>query len=120
MKELSVFEMESIAGAYSWDFSNLGSAISSVVSNSVELAASTLVMGAAYAAMGSMIGGTHGSDNGGLFGVGTVGMAIGGLWGVIAGAITGGVAGAMFGWDKASQLADAAFTSITTGTHGIY
>jgi len=120
MKELSVFEMESIAGAYSWDFSSVGSALSSVVSNGIELVASSLVMGAAYAAMGSMIGGTHGSDNGGLLGVGTVGMAIGGAWGIAAGAITGAVAGAMFGWDKSSQLADAAFTSITTGTHGIY
>lgn len=27
MKELSVIEMESIAGAYSWDFSSLGSAL---------------------------------------------------------------------------------------------
>jgi len=120
MKELSVFEMESVAGAYSWDFSSVGSALSSVVSNSVELVASALVMGAAYAGMGSMIGGSHGSDNGGIFGVGTVGMAIGGAWGIAAGAITGAVAGAMFGWEKASALAEAAFVSATTGTHGIY
>ena len=120
MKELSVFEMESIAGAYSWDFSSVGSAIQSVVSNGFEVVTSALVMGAAYAAIGSMIGGTHGSDNGGIFGAGTIGMAIGGLWGVGAGAITGGITGAMLGWEKASALAEAAFTSMTTGTHGIY
>jgi len=120
MKELSVFEMESIAGAYNWDFSSVGAAISSVVSNGFELVASATVMGAAYAAIGSMIGGTHGSDNGGIIGAGTIGMAIGGAWGIVAGAITGAVGGAMFGWEKASTLAYDTFTSINNGSHGIY
>ena len=120
MKELSVFEMESIAGAYSWDFSTLGAAIGSVVSNGVEVVTSALVMGAAYAAMGSVIGGAHGSDNGGILGVGTIGMAIGGIWGVISGAITGAVTGAMLGWDKASTLAYNSFESFNNGSHGIY
>lgn len=120
MKELSVFEMESIAGAYSWDFSSIGSAIGSVVSNAFEVVTSALVMGGAYAAIGSTIGGSHGSDNGGIFGVGTVGMAIGGLWGIVSGAITGAVTGAMLGWDKASTLAYNAFDSFNNGSHGIY
>ncbi len=46
MKELSVIEMESISGAYSWDFSSLGSAISSIASNGVEAVASALLLGA--------------------------------------------------------------------------
>ncbi len=120
MKELSVFEMESIAGAYSWDFSSIGAAIQTVVCNGVELVASAAAMGAVNAAMGSMIGGSHGSDNGGIFGAGTIGMAIGGAWGVVAGAITGAIAGAMFGWEKSSELAYQGWSSVYTGSHGIY
>ena len=84
MKELSVIEMESIAGAYSWDFSSLGSALTSIVSNGVEAVASAVTLGSILASYGSSIGGTHGSDNGGIFGVGTIGMAVGGLWGSLA------------------------------------
>ncbi len=80
MKELSVIEMESISGAYSWDFSSLGSAISSIASNGVEAVASALLLGAITAGGGSIVGGSHGSDNGGIFGVGTIGMMIGGLY----------------------------------------
>ncbi|MFR6666996.1 MAG: hypothetical protein ACLUQX_12780 [Thomasclavelia spiroformis] len=76
MKELSVIEMESISGAYSWDFSSLGSAISSIASNGVEAVASALLLGAITAGGGSIVGGSHGSDNGGIFGVGTIGMMI--------------------------------------------
>jgi hypothetical protein len=67
------------SGAYSWDFS-LGSAISSIASNGVEAVASALLLGAITAGGGSIVGGSHGSDNGGIFGVGTIGMMIGGLW----------------------------------------
>ncbi len=67
MKELSVIEMESISGAYSWDFSSLGSAISSIASNGVEAVASALLLGAITAGGGSIVGGSHGSDNGGIF-----------------------------------------------------
>ncbi|MCU6678496.1 hypothetical protein [Leclercia tamurae] len=120
MKQLTVFEMESIAGAYSWDFSSIGATIQSVVSNGIEVVTSAAVLGSAHAAMGSMIGGTHGSDNGGIFGAGTIGMAIGGAWGIVSGAITGAIAGAMFGWDKSAQLATDCWTSIYNGSHGIY
>jgi hypothetical protein len=67
MKELTINEMESIAGAYSWDFSSFSSALTSILSNSAEAVASALLLGPAAAALGSTIGGTHGSDNGGLF-----------------------------------------------------
>lgn len=120
MKELSVFEMESIAGAYSWNFSSIGSAIQSVVCNAAEAVTSALLCSASYAAIGSVIGGSHGSDNGGILGVGTVGMAIGGAWGAALGAITGAVTGAMWGWDKTSALASDLMESFASGSHGIY
>ncbi|EPY4240001.1 hypothetical protein ACXDH0_003734 [Klebsiella pneumoniae] len=116
MKELTINEMESIAGAYSWDFSSFSSALTSILSNSAEAVASALLLGSAAAALGSTIG----SDNGGLFGVGTLGMAIGGLYGLIAGAITGAISGLMYGWDAASAEATKMWDSFSSGSHGIY
>lgn len=55
MKELSVIEMESIAGAYSWDFSSLGSALTSIVSNGVEAVASAVTLGSILASYGSLL-----------------------------------------------------------------
>lgn len=37
MKQLTVFEMEEISGGYTWDFSSLSSAITSLASNAGEL-----------------------------------------------------------------------------------
>lgn len=77
------------------------SAISSIASNGVEAVASALLLGAITAGGGSIVGGSHGSDNGGIFGVGTIGMMIGGLYGLIVGAINGAAAG--FFWAGISQ-----------------
>ena len=104
MKELTINEMESIAGAYSWDFSSFSSALTSILSNSAEAVASALLLGSAAAALGSTIGGTHGSDNGGLFGVGTLGA----------------ISGLMYGWDAASAEATKMWDSFSSGSHGIY
>ena len=116
MKELSVIEMESIAGAYSWDFSSLGSALTSIVSNGVEAVASAVTLGSILASYGSSIGGTHGSDNGG----GTIGMAVGGLWGLIAGGIIGAITGALLGWDDSMQLTMDGYKGLIDGTTGIF
>ncbi|EPB5126552.1 hypothetical protein ACRJX6_003716 [Klebsiella pneumoniae] len=51
MKELTINEMESIAGAYSWDFSSFSSALTSILSNSAEAVASALLLGSAAAAL---------------------------------------------------------------------
>ncbi|MCQ0525546.1 hypothetical protein [Klebsiella pneumoniae] len=120
MKELSVIEMESIAGAYSWDFSSLGLALTSIVSNGVEAVASAVTLGSILASYGSSIGGTHGSDNGGIFGVGTIGMAVGGLWGLIAGGIIGAITGALLGWDDSMQLTMDGYKGLIDGTTGIF
>ena len=56
MKQLTVFEMETISGGYSWDFSSISSAITSVVSNGAEAVASAIISGAAHAMIGSTIG----------------------------------------------------------------
>lgn len=79
MKQLTVFEMEEISGGYSWDFSSLGSALTSIVSNGAELTLSALLGGAVYAMTGSVIGGAHGGNGGGSLGFGTLGMMVGGL-----------------------------------------
>ncbi|MCU6681697.1 hypothetical protein M8320_06730 [Leclercia sp. H6W5] len=120
MKELSIVEMESIAGAYSWDFSSVGSALGSIVSNGFECVASALVLAGASANYGSMIGGSHGGDGGGLLGFGVMGMAIGGAWGVAVGAITGAIQGAMLGWDASYKVAMDGYAGIINGTTGIY
>ncbi|MEY7844662.1 hypothetical protein AB9D95_12645 [Klebsiella africana] len=120
MKELSVNEMESISGAYSWDFSSLGSAISCLASNSVEAVASTILLSAITAGGGSIIGGCHGSDNGGIFGVGTIGMMIGGAYGIVAGAIAGAAAGLFLGWENSKQVAIGGIEAIYNGTTGFY
>ncbi|HBY1558903.1 TPA: hypothetical protein MIQ73_22410, partial [Klebsiella pneumoniae] len=104
----------------SWDFSSLGSAISSIASNGVEAVASALLLGAITAGGGSIVGGSHGSDNGGIFGVGTIGMMIGGLYGLIVGAINGAAAGFFLGWDQSKQIAIDSLEGIFNGTPGIY
>lgn len=100
MKQLTVFEMEEISGGYTWDFSSLSAAITSVVSNAGELVIS-VALGASVGAMaGSIIGGAHGGDGGGLLGIGSIGQGVGMIWGLIVGAIGCGIAAATVGWDQ--------------------
>ncbi|HBM3151477.1 TPA: hypothetical protein LVM03_002240, partial [Klebsiella oxytoca] len=80
MKQLTVFEMEAISGGYSWDFSSLGSALSSLVCNGAEAVASAVLAGTMAGMYGSIIGGAHGSNGGGIFGVGSAAAGVGMIW----------------------------------------
>ncbi|WP_374746573.1 hypothetical protein AAHX80_25410 [Klebsiella variicola subsp. variicola] len=116
MKQLTVFEMEEISGGYSWDFSSLGSALTSIVSNGAELTLSALLGGAVYAMTGSVIGGAHGGNGGGSLGFGTLGMMVGGVWGLLAGAIGGAITAAKLGWDKTVELTTGLLEGWNNGT----
>jgi len=116
MQNLTTFEMEAISGGYSWDFSSLGSAITSVVSNGFEAVASGLITGAAFAMYGSIIGGSQGGNGGGLLGVGAAGQGVGMIWGLVVGAIGGAIYGAMGGWDFALEQSSAGANGFFSGT----
>ena len=116
MKQLTVFEMEEISGGYSWDFSSLSSALTSLVSNGAELIASAAMAGAVGSMVGSIIGGAHGCDGGGLLGFGALGQGVGMIWGLVVGAITCGIAGAAAGWDNTLQYCLDVYGGMIDGT----
>lgn len=116
MKQLTVFEMESISGGYSWDFSSIQSTITSLVSNGIEAVASAALLGVGMAAMGTLIGGTQSGANGGLLGFGLLGNAVGMIWGLIVGAATGIVNGIAMGWDASVALVEKGIEGILNGT----
>ncbi len=68
MKELTVFEMDTISGGYSWDFSSIQSTVTSLVSNGVEAAASAALGAITWGVYGLLWGGTQSGANGGLLG----------------------------------------------------
>ncbi|MDA3144928.1 hypothetical protein I6U06_23375 [Klebsiella pneumoniae] len=116
MKQLTVFEMEEISGGYTWDFSSLSSAITSLASNAGELVIS-VALGAAVGAMaGSVIGGVHGGDGGGLLGIGSIGQGVGMIWGLVVGAIGCGIAAATVGWDQTLAVCLDVVGSVIDGT----
>lgn len=108
--------MEAISGGYSWDFSSVGAGITSVVSNGFEAATSALINGAAFAMLGSIIGGSQGGNGGGLLGFGAIGQGVGMVWGLVVGAVGGAIYGAMGGWDFASNEASSALNGLFDGT----
>ncbi|WP_241366022.1 hypothetical protein, partial [Klebsiella quasipneumoniae] len=99
MKQLTVFEMETISGGYSWDFSSIQASITSLVSNGVEAVASAATMGTLAAVFGTFIGGTQAGANGGILGIGLIGNFVGLIAGFVGGAIMGAGCGLAWGWD---------------------
>ncbi|MEW5290849.1 MULTISPECIES: hypothetical protein [Erwinia] len=116
MRELSVIEMNEVAGAYSWDLSSVSSAALSLLSNSVELVASAAVGVTTGMAGGGYIGGHHGADGGGLLGFGLLGEAVGLVAGMILGGIVVGVTGAVTGLDNSLKVAQQFYDAFTNGT----
>ncbi len=116
MKQLTIFEMESISGGYSWDFSSFQSSITSIVCNGVEAVASAVLLGTGMAAMGTLIGGTQSGANGGILGFGLLGNAVGMVWGLIVGGVTGVVNGAVMGWDASVALVEEGIQGLLAGT----
>lgn len=116
MKELSLMEMNEVSGAYSWNFTDVGSFFQSAIANVGELALSTIVGGAAGLAAGTYIGGSHGGDGGGLLGVGVIGSLVGVIVGPIVGAITVGATCAATGWESTQSIVKDIYDSFLNGT----
>lgn len=116
MKQLTVFEMEAIAGGYNWDFSSIQSGVNSIVSNGVEALASSVLLGVTYGVGGLTLGGTQSGANGGVIGFGLIGNAIGAVWGTIVGGVAGAVLGATLGWNATLATVNEAFSGLMSGT----
>lgn len=116
MKELTVFETDAISGGYSWDFSSAQSAIISLMSNGVEIAASAALGAATWGAYGLAFGGTQSGANGGILGFGIIGNAVGAVWGVLMGALGGAVGYAALGWEASVQETLNSMLGIIDGT----
>lgn len=87
MRELTVVEMDGVAGA------SLGDAIYSGILGS-----------AAGFAGGAIIGGVHGGDGGGLIGIGSIGQGVGMLAGGAFGCVVGGLTGSIYGYEHKTEL----------------
>lgn len=116
MKELNIFEMESISDGYNWDFSSISSTITSLAGNAVEAVGSAIVGGTLGAAVGTLIGGTQSGANGGLLGFGLIGNGVGMFWGLLWGAVGAGVGAVAVGWDTTIRVATEMFENIISGT----
>ena len=84
MKQLTVFEMEEISGGYSWDFSSITGALTSIVFNSAEAIGASILGATAGALAGSAMGGIFGGNGGGILGIGSIGQAVGMIYGLCA------------------------------------
>ncbi|WP_159566133.1 hypothetical protein [Budvicia diplopodorum] len=116
MRELSVFEMNEIAGGYSWSFSSFGGFIQSTLSNVAEAAASAVLGAAAGGVAGAIIGGANGGDGGGLLGFGQIGQLVGMIGGGLIGVVGVGVAATVVGWDITLDQTIKAAEGITNGS----
>lgn len=116
MKQLTVFEMEEISGGYSWDFSSITSALTSIAGNGAELVASAIMGASTFGIVGSLAGGGHGGDGGGLLGFGIIGQGVGMIWGLVVGGIAGAAVGGLLGWDAISKICTDAYNGIINGT----
>ncbi|MBV4368510.1 hypothetical protein ACMGGR_19560 [Erwinia sp. BNK-24-b] len=118
MKEISVMEMAEVSGAYSWDFTDVQSFMSSLASNTLELFGAATVGATMGGATGALIGGKHGGDGGGIFGLGIVGQGIGMIGAGIIGSICFGLYGAVVGWETINKAANTAIEGMINGTIG--
>ncbi|EXU77360.1 hypothetical protein [Erwinia mallotivora] len=116
MRELSVIEMNEVAGAYSWDFSSAANGLLSVVSNGAELIASVAVGASVGALSIGYIGGRHGAEGGGLLGIGIISQGVGLVAGMILGGIAMGVTGAVTGLDNSLKVAQQFYDAFANGT----
>ncbi|WP_252152188.1 colicin V synthesis protein [Enterobacter sp. SGAir0187] len=87
MRELTVIEMDEVAGA------SLGSAVYSGV-----MSAASGTTG------GAIIGGVHGGDGGGLLGFGSIGQGVGMIAGGAIGFVTAGIFGTVYGYNHAAEV----------------
>lgn len=116
MKQLTIFEMEEIAGGYSWDFSSISNAMTSVVCNAAEAATSALLGGAIGVMIGSFVGGYYAGQAGGILGFGIIAIPIGAIAGTICGGVGMAAVAAISGWDKSINLALSLVDGVAEGT----
>lgn len=116
MKELSVIEMNDVSGAYSWDFSSIGSTLTSIVGNTAEAVYSAAYLGIHAGWTGSILGGKYGGNGGGIFGIGSFGALVGFVGGGIFGTVGGAINGAIVGWDESFKRSGQLFDSIAAGS----
>lgn len=116
MKQLSIIEIESISGGYSWDFSSLSGAVSSIAGNAAEAVASCLLGASMTGAIGSFMGGYYAGLTGVKLGVGIIAAGVGMIWGLGVGGIAGGIAATLLGWDTSSKILTDMFNGVIDGT----
>ena len=116
MKQLTVFEMEEISGGYSWDFSSVANALSSIICNGAEAIGASILGATAGALAGSAMGGIFGGYGGGILGIGSIGQAVGMICGLYIGGLGGAVAGVMVGWDITLDKCIEMFDGFVDGT----
>lgn len=116
MKELTIFEMEEIAGGYSWDFSSASAGIQSLVYNAVEAIGSTALGAIVGAGVGTLIGGTQSGENGGLLGFGMFGNLVGMFWGMLWGGVACGAGALAVGWDETLSYVKTTVDKVLDGT----
>lgn len=104
MKQLTVFEMESISGG-AFDISSVA-----------ETAAAAVLGAVTFGLSGTILGGRYAGSNGGILGFGILGNAVGFVWGVLAGGVGGAVVGAIMGFDRMSEMTNQWLDGIISGT----
>ncbi|WP_281078487.1 hypothetical protein [Klebsiella quasivariicola] len=121
MQQLSVFEMEAVSGGtYTWDFSSVTSAITTLATNGISCVAGALGAGAIGAMIGSIIGGRWGGAGGGILGIGSIGQGVGMVWGLVVGAIGGAICGALVGFDDVYKYGTMAAEGGIDGTLNLW
>lgn len=111
-KQLTVFEMESIAGG-TFDLADAAQAITQAVGGAI---VGAIGLGLA----GTILGGRYAGSNGGLLGFGLLGNAVGFLWGLFAGGVGGAVVGAMVGYDTAISYFKDGVEGLIDGTFNLW
>lgn len=96
--------MEAISGGYSWDFSSIAGALTSIATNAVEAVGAAALGGVTGAIAGTIIGGVWGGNGGGILGVGSIGQGVGMIYGLVVGGIGCGFAASLVGWDKTYEV----------------
>ncbi|HCM5353156.1 hypothetical protein ACUU07_11390 [Klebsiella pneumoniae] len=112
MKQLTVFEMESIAGG-TFDLSSAATFVAETIG-------AAILGGTMCALAGTILGGRYAGSNGGLLGFGLLGNAVGFVWGLLAGAVGGAILGALSGWDQTFTWVNDALEGLINGTLNLW
>lgn len=119
MRELSVVELNSVAGGNGGLFGSFSSVTPTVTSTGIgDSLLGAAAMGATLASYGMTIGGTHGGDGGGVVGIGSIGQLVGLIIPTMQGAFVGTVLGAIYGLSGSQPLINQLVQGWANGTAG--